>query len=215
MQYIKEHNGIDIIYPRREFMQKHKDYVFYKTDHHWSEFGAFLGYRKLMEAMRKKYANLQILQEGDFNTFYDNRSRKGIYDKNFNRIFIKGSGCGGLGLKENCPLNYGYKYYNHKNRDLAKFKDGPLNWSIHSYYAPGYDKNITILGNSFGGYWVEFLPFTFKRFQMLRVNNFEANVKNDYNMKRFEKHITDFKTDILVLYIPSSYLNSLESLYDD
>ncbi len=214
VQYIEEQNHLKIIYPRNLFIQSQSEYTHYITDHHWSEYGAFLGYQSLMKAIQEKYQDVEVLQDGDFNVFYDNRARKGIYDGLYNRIYLKGTNCSRLGLKEKCPDKFYYIYYNHKDRDRLDINYGPLKWSRVTHYDKGYDKNVTYISNSYGGYWLEFLPYTFKSVQMLRANT-DENLKNDWDLKRFEPHILGFKTNILVIAVPSSYIYELKRFFED
>lgn len=45
--------------------QKSKSPVFYKTDTHWNNVGAFIGYKGLMEALRKKFPFIFYYKESD------------------------------------------------------------------------------------------------------------------------------------------------------
>ena len=207
------HNHIDVVYPRDIYLQPHKDFTHYKTDHHWTEYGAFLGYKELMKEIKKKHQEITILEESDFDVFYKNLPRPGGYTKDFQRSFNKGSDCRRLGITDDCPLEYAYKYYNHKDMKNKRIKKGPLPSSYITEYEKGTDKKVTIVGNSYGGYLMEFLPFTFKNVQWLRTNNNQSGVKNYEDMRRFEKHIVDFNTDILIYYMASPYVLHLQDMY--
>lgn len=214
-KYILEKNKLEIIYPRDVYLNSYKDFTHYKTDHHWTEFGAFLGYQRLIENIRQKHPDIISLSEDDFDVFYKNKPRYGNFKDLFNRPFYDGSGCKLLGVRSLCPLSYKYKYYEHKNRANLKVKLGPMNMSRITHYNNGLDVNVTLLGNSYGGFLMEFLPYNFQNVQYLRVNNAEKGVTNVYDMKRFEKYILDFRTDILIFYLASSYFNDFTNLYKE
>ena len=214
-EYIKEKNNLNIIYPRKVYMKKYKDLTHSPTDHHWTEFGAFLGYNELIDEIRKKYPDIRKLKEDDFNIFYKDKPRLGGFSGLFDRPYYNGSDCDALGLKSNCP-SFLHKYYDHKKLKELKVEYGPIDMSRITHYDEGIEANVTLIGNSYGGFLMEFLPYNFMNVQMIRVNNAEKGLKNEYDMKRFEKLILDFKTNILILYIASSYIgdaNGLLGLY--
>lgn len=213
--YIMQKNKIEIVYPRDIYRKNYKDFTHFKTDHHWTEFGAFLGYQELTKKLLKKYPDITPLKESDFNVFYKDRPRYGNFKNLFDRPFYIGSNCDSLGIKTLCPLQYKYKYYDHKNRKKLKVEYGPMAMSRITHYEPGISKNVTLLGNSYGGFLMEFLPYNFQNVQFLRVNNNEKGVSIVYDMKRFEKHILDFHTDILIFYLASSYFHDFTNLYKD
>ena len=211
--YLKQENDIDIIYPREIYLRTYPEFTHYKTDHHWTEFGAFLSYQELLKEIRKKHAGIKMLQENAFDTFYEKRPYNFTP---FKREFFVGSDCNRLGLPSAlCPLQDDYKYYNHKQKNQLQVKKGPLLRSYITHYPAGSNKNITLLGNSYSNYLLAFLPYNFKNFQLLRTNNSEKGVKNYDDMGRFEKHILDFKTDILVFCVSANVVGSLARLYED
>lgn len=53
---INANKTVPIIYPYDEMRKaKQKDYVFFKQSHHWTDWGAYLGYVKLMEQIKKTF----------------------------------------------------------------------------------------------------------------------------------------------------------------
>ncbi|MBR1841050.1 MAG: hypothetical protein IJ778_02860 [Alphaproteobacteria bacterium] len=213
--YILKHNNIELIYPRNLYFNDYTDLTHNKTDHHWSEFGAFLGYQELLKRIKEKHPDIKILQKEDFEFLYNEKPRRGGFKNLFDRPFYTGSDCRRLGLKSLCPLHDKYKYFNHKDRENLQVKRGPIDMSRITHYDKGFPKRVTLLGNSYGGFLMSFLPYTFSDVQMLRVNNQERGVSNVYDMKRFEKHILDFHTDILIFYLASSYALNFKDLYKD
>lgn len=213
IKFISQNNKINILYPRELFLKEHRDYTHYKVDHHWTEFGAFLGCNELLKEMQKKYSDIRLLKESDFNTFYSPEVVTGnIIGKN-GRDFRNGSDCKRLGVRKLCPSVSGYKYYDHKNANELEIDTGPMKMSKITHYEKGMEANVTVLGNSYGRYLMQFVPYSFKNVQYLRVNNNEKIYTKAYDMRRFEKHILDFNTDILVFYLPSAYWHNFMDLY--
>ncbi len=204
---------ITILYPKKLYEMKYADYTFFHTDHHWSEFGAFLAYEALMEIMKKDFPKIHICTEDEFDTFYNTQARKGSFNKIFDRPYYQGSGCPKIGLKENeCPLTHPYKYYNHKDKPSLLVKKGTLRQSILTHFSKVHnDYRVTVLGYSDAGFLMSFLPFSFRDVNMLRINNNEQ--ENKLSMERFEKSILDFKSDALVIAVRASLVNELTDLF--
>ena len=213
---IKKEIDMDILYPRDLYKKKYKEFTHAHTDHHWTEFGAFLTYQQLSKRIKKDFKNFQTLSEADFNVFHNVKPREGYFKNLFDRPFYEGSNCFQLGLSlKQCPLTHEYAYYDHKDKEQLKVEFGPIKMSRRTKYLKSKNKlKVALLGASHGGFLMPFLPYSVKEVLMLRVNNEEKDVKNIYDMKRFEKHILDFKPDILLLYMSSPHLRNFAKLYE-
>lgn len=71
--YIKEiysrFNGNTInLYPT--FNSEKENYIYYKTDHHWTTYGAYLAYSDYCEQQRISSVNLELLKPNYINDFY-------------------------------------------------------------------------------------------------------------------------------------------------
>lgn len=66
-EHLKIHSSISLINPTDALKQaKLKHDVYYSTDTHWNLYGGFIGYRVLMETMRKDFPLLKPVNENDF-----------------------------------------------------------------------------------------------------------------------------------------------------
>lgn len=69
MQYLEENNAEYIpVFPYNmlQAAKKHDDnLLYYKTDTHWSDLGAYIGYSELMKQIKEQYPDLNILTEKD------------------------------------------------------------------------------------------------------------------------------------------------------
>ena len=57
-----------VIYPEAELLaEKARDHlpVYTQSDTHWTAYGAFIGYRALMDVVRRKHPNVRVLTEAD------------------------------------------------------------------------------------------------------------------------------------------------------
>ena len=52
-------NTIDLT---KTFIENKDEYIFYKSDHHWTELGAYYAYREYMKAMKRPYTELDKLR---------------------------------------------------------------------------------------------------------------------------------------------------------
>ena len=205
---------IKVFYLKELFNNKnYGDYTFSRVDHHWTEFGAFLGYRYLIEEMKKDFPDIHFCNEDEYDIFYDKRPRYGNFVKGLERMFYEGTGCKFLNLKgRDCPLKYSYKYYDHKMRSNLIVSEGPIPMSRVTYFNKALNNlKMTLLGHSDNGFLMSFIPFSVREVQMLRVNNGRDDEK--YSMKRFDNLILNFKPDILLLTIRDWNVEYLKELY--
>lgn len=208
--HLKNSNITNVIYPHDALIKSNKEnFVFFKTDHHWTEWGAYIGYKELMTRIKLDFPSIYIVSEDDYDIFYDTRVRAEV-----GRNFWKGHTCMLLDLStDNCPLDVKYKYYIHKNEAKLKtewLQDG-INNKIFSYAEAKNKQKVVILGNSFTENFVSFLAFTFSNVKKLRCNNkYGDNLK----LSRWKKEILDFNPDIMLIVIQSEYLGHLKDLKD-
>ncbi len=66
--YMRANSNVEIIDARDELLERKKaDSIWYKTDTHWNELGAFVAYDVLINAIKKSIPTATPLKEGDFN----------------------------------------------------------------------------------------------------------------------------------------------------
>ena len=206
-KYLNKNNITNVVYPL-DALSKHNqtDLVYFKTDHHWTEWGAYWGYQDLMQRIKQDFPRLVPVTEQDYDIFYDNRVRA-----EGDRSFWYGSACKLLKLDEKtCPLNTPYRYYKHKDEKSLKM-EWDLKYNNKDFYYP-HAKNkekVVIIGNSFTENFSSFLAYTFPRIKKFRSNNqFEDSLK----ISRWEKDILAFKPDIMLIVINSNAAFQLNDL---
>lgn len=209
-------NNLKIVYPYNEFLkEKDNKLLYFKTEHHWTDDGVFLGYNELMKVVKKDFPSVKIQTEKDYDYFYNNLVRG-----DFNRKFEIGTTCSILGFSKKTSKKLhktNYKYYRHKNFNKLNVKTEDIN--LHKrkeyYYPNGTDLRVILLGTSMSENLSEFIPFSFKHVKRIR-NNAVKNIKTKEEfkiMKYYKNEILDYKPDILILCITANNVSSLHNMF--
>lgn len=204
VEYLKDKTDLNIVYPLSEMQKANKqDPVYYKTDHHWTQWGAYAGYQALMQKIRQDFPNITAVSEEEYNISYSPLTI-GVYKGKM----WEGSSCRGLNLtKQDCPLHVEYKYYQHKKEDLLHSKAHGKNHDFHFDAALNQEK-VILLGNSFIENISYFMAYSFANVLKRRCN-FKVN---DLRLSRFKPEIEQEKPDILIVLIHSEYIHHLKEL---
>ncbi|MBR3627865.1 MAG: hypothetical protein IKN42_03340, partial [Elusimicrobia bacterium] len=215
LSYLKQNTKTNIIYPKKEMIEANKETpVYFKTDHHWTKKGAYIGYLELMKQIKNDFPDVYILKEDSLEKYYDNRVSS-LWNDNFNI---------GQTLEQFCiPKFYNkkildtqYLYYKNPNKDKLQTNvslapipsEGYDECQDNQFYYPdGTDKKVMIIGNSFAGNLCEFLPYSFKY-----VVKYHDNYRK-MNFNIYKGIIETFKPDILILNFQTNYLSKLLKLY--
>lgn len=201
---IRDKTGLKIIYPLEELRQeKNNDYMYFRTDHHWTDGGTFIGYKELMKVIKKDFPQLNILSENDFNYIYRKDVKSDFYNE-----YSNGQTCQYLNLSENICNKFlinDYKYYIHKNfnKRHIKITDTPNYKGKDFYYPQGTDLKVVLFGTSMSENLCNILPFSFKYTRRIRNNNVQ---KIPYNerfkfIKYFKNKTLEYKPDIFIMCI--------------
>lgn len=70
LDFFYKNTDLNIIYLKDPLLQAKKKsplYLYYKTDTHWNNYGAFFGYQEIMKRFKESNPTIQILDENDFN----------------------------------------------------------------------------------------------------------------------------------------------------
>lgn len=210
-----EENKIKIIYPYNEMKQASVDnFMFFKTEHHWTDDGAFIGYKALMKEIKNDFPDINIVNENDFNYFYNKKIRG-----DWGRTFGTGQTCWRLGLSSNICDDWhktDYRYYKHK--DFNNLKQEMQNIDYHRnktyFYDKGSNYRVVLLGTSQSENLTEFIPFTFKNVKRIRNNNVKKiEPKNEFKIMKYHKEeILEYKPNILIFCITYGNFFALNNL---
>ncbi len=209
VEYLRQNTKVSIIYPKKEMLEANKiTPVYFKTDHHWTKKGAYVGYYHLMQSIKKDFPDTPLLEEDSLEKYYDNR-----VSEHWNRTLHHGQTCDLIGLSSKYSkrlLDTQYLYYKNKNsiklkREIPKLKCGIKtdNRDDLFYYPEGTNKKLMIIANSFARNLVEFIPYSFKH--TLRFYDNDRHL--DLNL--YGPVIEEYKPDLLVINYHTALLTYL------
>ena len=151
----KQSVGVDIIYPYEELKKaSEKDFIFFKEAHHWTDWGAYIGYEKLMAEIKKDFTDINVVTLDDYKLSTSNLIRDD-WGRNFNH----GHTTRLLNISNEKAqkdiLLTEYNYYDNKDADNMKIKVGKYIKDFE--YEKGKYK-IFVIGNSQNEDLMQFLP---------------------------------------------------------
>lgn len=214
INFIKENATFPVIYPLEALKKaSEKDFVYFKTEHHWTEWGAYQGYLELIKNIQKKFPNIKPLAEDNFEIFYNNKVRS-----DWDRAFQYGQTLGLLNLKADNinmeeVLDTPYKYYTPK----YPIKQETFEKAGIKNFLNTQSKNLIraiIMGTSMNENFLQFLPYNFYELKYLRTNWTNAPSEEDSFklLKRYKEDILSYKPNILILLVTSGNLPELVNL---
>jgi hypothetical protein len=67
LAYLREHDGVEIVDVRGALLAAKSQYrTYHKTDTHWNDFGAFVGYRQLLEKLHESFPSAEPMPLSNF-----------------------------------------------------------------------------------------------------------------------------------------------------
>ena len=208
VEAVRDQTGFQIVYPHSELLQaKARDYIFFKTDHHWTESGTFVAYQALMKQIQNDFSDIGIADLATARAFKNRKVRAEI-----DRTFGEGYMYRVLNMNDDSVLDVDYTYYDFPQSTQITSTAGSSTDS-RIFSGPHGTRNIVILGNSFTENLMQFIPLSFKRTLKLRSNAGNVGFADEIKIKRFEKEILGFKPDALVLVMQSSYVPHLKTMF--
>ena len=198
--------NIPWIYPYKELCDAaKKDLVFFKWSWHWTDWGAFVGYRELMLEVRKSFQDIPIISLDDCR-----KSRSWLIRDTWDRAYRPGYFYAFFNIS-NAPHNRTfYNYYDHKDCDKVMLK---VERYIKDFTYPEGKHKIMLMGTSQSDNLLQFLPFSVAQIKQIRLNKRPIEEKEQFKiLKLYRKAILDFKPDILVLCITTDNLPQLLDL---
>ncbi|MBS4957436.1 MAG: hypothetical protein KHZ99_10385 [Clostridium sp.] len=184
-------NNIDVM---KELLDNKNSYIYYKTDHHWTTYGAYLAYSKFIDSINGNKVNLKDFKEvelpnfygtyyskaklfniePDIMTYYDfnNLTMEIVGDKIYDSIYDYS--------KETLRDKYSLFLYGNNPLTIIKNKD------IKN------DKKILVIKDSFGNSLVPFLTQNFEEIHVIDLRYFSSKLSSYLEKNDFE--------DILIIY---------------
>lgn len=200
--------GNRLILPVDELMDEQaKACVYFKTSHHWTQHGAFLGWRLLGAAM---LANGDATDPSVFEPEAYVRTKSRFVREDFSMVDALGVTASlyfGLGIADapSNMLDVDYLYYAPKDSSFTKARYLHDNYHCGFDFAGslGNDKRVCILGNSQSDQWDPFIGNSFRHARRIRFNAtglFRGDPKEQAKLaKNFARDLRDFRADVVVL----------------
>lgn len=187
---LKSNDHINTINVAEELLKNKDDYIYYKTDHHWTSYGAYLAYLTYMDYLGLEIVDINNLEKITINNFlgtYYNRSKYFKADSDLITYYNI------LGLhieidgKEQLSL-----------MDLDKFK-GSDKYSAFLWGNNGLTKvineniseerkgsSILIFKDSYANSFIQFLSYNYEIIDIIDLRYFKESIRNfmkdkDYN----------------------------------
>ena len=203
---------IPYIYPDKPLCDAaNSDFVFFKWKHHWTDWGAFVGYQELMKEIRKDFSDMPIVLLNDYrksqswlirDEYWGNHSHSWHFGRYFNSKDVDMPG----GLSNRVF----YNYYDHKNGDRMIIKVGKF---TKEFVYPTGKRKLMLIGTSQNENLNHFLPFSFAQTEYIRLNMEQVKTLDELKiLKLYKKDILAFKPDILILSISTDNLPQLRDL---
>lgn len=208
----------NVIYPVVEMKDGKKNhYVSYKVDHHWTDYGAFLTYKIIIDKIKHDFPEIKPLEEDDFNILLS----KKIKMTDFKRVFYNGSS-----LEIHMPFLLDYKdkildtdyiYYSHKDKkNMKTFAElDPVKRLYNHHYDKAPNLRLILIGTSFIGSLAEFFPYNFKDTKQIRLNQTKMPESEQYKiLKYYGEDIKNYKPDVMIMCVTINNLLKINKSKD-
>ena len=220
IEYIKNHSKANIIYPYNELKNEANkgNYVFFKSEHHWTQYGAYIGYLTLMREIKKDYPNINLISlKNDYKEYTNKKVSADFY-----REFEIGQTVNLLPVLKQYSNNFldiDYKYFDNKNKNLLSEKIQKIEYlGREYYYSKGANLRVIQTGTSMNESLDNFLPYQFKNLKYIRLNNGQK-VKDGKEqvkiLKYYKNSILKYKPDIVILCYTMGNLTRISKLKEE
>ena len=195
----------------KPFLEKAKKsgYTHFKEDHHWTQYGAFVGYQAIMNLIKKDF-DISVL---DKERFLINK-HVGAYDNQaINQVFknrkINGTTYNFLKLNESTYnfSNIYYVYTPHKMPTLESTGER------HAIFNGGSNNlKVMLIGDSNIGYILPFISSSFSNSLFLYASGL-SKYPNNWKIQSYNNIIFEYKPQILIVIVRACSAISWEELY--
>ncbi|MEG1254292.1 DHHW family protein [Clostridium sp.] len=195
-------NNIDLL---KVMSSNKEDYIYYKTDHHWTTYGAYIAYKEFVESIGETSVNLEDLEEVRVNNFYGTYFSKA---KPFNAI----SDVLTYYKFENIEMDiqgdkyndlYNYSYLDSRDK-YSMFLRGNNAITIIRNKNLTNGKRLLVFKDSFGNSMIPFLTQNFEEIHVVDLRSFMLKVndyvkENDFDNILIIYNLTNFSRDINII----------------
>lgn len=206
-------NHIPYIYPYDALRVASKqELVFFKWVHHWTDWGAFVGYRELMKEISKDFPDIPVVSLNDYRKSHSWFIRD-QFTEGYRPPGEQLRTCFNYGKRGDPSNRSVYNYYDHKDGEKMVIKFGKFTKDFT--YLGGKHK-IMLIGTSQNDNLSRFIPYSAAQTKYIRVNLGQVKGADEFKiLKLYKKDILDFKPEVLVLSINTDNLPRISTLCSD
>ena len=198
----------------REVLSSHADqYIYYKTDHHWTSDGAYYAYEKWCEDTGHEAVPLDALEK----TVESDKFRGSLYSKildagsAYDEIWTYGPKDGAPFGSENCLVTMDEKDETDSVYDRSKLKEkdkyafffggnyGEVHVQNQAADEENKGRNVLVIKDSFANSFAPFLTQNYENIYMIDLRYYNGDLK-----AYLQEHDI---TDVLVLYNISNFIS--------
>ena len=209
VDYAKKKYNLDIIFPEKILRDAEKNgLVYFKTDHHWTDYGAYAIYKFLITKMQKDFPLLTITPLSEFKEY-----KKTKVKYNYTRKFIAGIEYSSVNINAPKFEKTEYTYYDYKHLKNIKISGKDEHWT-HTNKQGHY--KLLIIGDSYMESMAYFLNTSFYQIEKYRNNmgiKKKPQRKYPLEMKPFENIIKKYKPDAVILIRNSAEFDVFKKMY--
>lgn len=197
-------NTLDLL----NLMDKHKnEYIYYRTDHHWTTLGAYYAYVDAMKSLEMPYANIENIKANDIDFFlgtYYSKAKK--YNANYDSMIYYNVDILNMTIGDKIYKDI-YDYSKFEERDkYAAFLYGNNDLTViksrSSEYKKDADKTkILVIKDSFGNSFAPFLTYSYDEIYVLDLRCNSKKVSEIMNSYDFN--------DVLILYSVNNFISDM------
>lgn len=207
---LSDYNFIDV---RDELASHAGEYIYYKTDHHWTSDGAYYAYEKWCESTGREAAPMDSLTK----TVESEKFRGSLYskildaDSAYDEIWTYGPADGLSYGSKDCVVTLDGKNETDSVYDRSKLEEkdkyafffggnyGEVYVQNQAASADAKGKNVLVIKDSFANSFVPFLTQNYENIYMIDLRYYNGDLKSYLQ----EHNITD----VLVLYNISNFIS--------
>ena len=179
-----------------------KDYTYTQGDSHWSEYGAFITYKDLMQNIHNDFKEIKLPDESDY---IITKKQLGKED-NPAEMFSKGIEYEILNINIS-PKSPEYLTYMHKQHQYLLQDNNGITTDSEAYFPFGNNKKVYMIGTSFSEKLFMFLRYSFIYTKKRKI------MERKFKLSRWEKEILEFKPDIMIIVIQSNGIKAFSELF--
>ena len=206
---IRDNLTSPVLFPSDELLNaKEKDFVYFKVDHHYTDFGAYTNYETLIHELSKKHVGLQAVSWDKLP-----HSTSKYVRSEYQREFSLGIETDAIGIKNDKHLDVEYNYFEPQPPYLdGKLQDGQQYRTWHN--DNGYPLKVMTMGSSMNENINPFMAATFKDVYYARLNT--GWKVDEFDIPKYRGVAIDyFKPDLVVLTITRANLTQFAELETD